>query len=195
MALTEDVRSKYRSGPLLGKGAYGQVIGCTNLNTKQRFACKSVDVASLLANDGPNVVRRLRNEIGVMSYLAGHPNIVRLQDVYETEEHIFMVQELCSGGSLHTMLQARGSLGEEAAAGLFRSIIKSALHCHQVRGGARSGPRSHAGKPPLRKKGPLPSPRRGPVRKGGAGCEEKGPLPFPAPITSRFSRGRLPSLI
>ena len=67
------------------------------------------------------------------SYLAGHPNIVRLQDVYETEKHIFMVQELCSGGSLHSLLQTRGAIGEEAAAGLFRSIVKSVLHCHQVR--------------------------------------------------------------
>ena len=80
-ALTEDVRSKYRPGPLLGKGAYGHVIGCVDLVTQQRYACKSVDVAALRgASDGPNIVRRLRNEIGVMSYLAGHPNIVRLQD-------------------------------------------------------------------------------------------------------------------
>ena len=154
VALTEDLRSKYRPGPFLGKGAYGHVLGCVNLVTKQRYACKTVDVAALLANDGPNVVRRLRNEIGIMSYLAGHPNIVRLQDVYETENHIFMVQELCSGGSLHNMLQTRGSFGEEAAAGLFRSIIKSALHCHQVRGGARPGRGVTRASRPPHKEGP-----------------------------------------
>ena len=41
---------------------------------------------------------RLRNEIAIMSYLAGHPNIVQIQDVYETEDYIFLVR-------------GRGSLG------------------------------------------------------------------------------------
>ena len=29
--------------------------------------------------DGSNILHRLRNEIAIMSYLAGHPNIVQLQ--------------------------------------------------------------------------------------------------------------------
>ena len=66
------MRAKYRPGPLLGKGAYGCVIGCVDKATKTRWACKSIDVRALLkTKDGPNVIGRLRNEIGVMSYLAG----------------------------------------------------------------------------------------------------------------------------
>ena len=57
---------------MLGKGAYGVVLGCTEKSTRDRFACKSVDVKALLkTRDGPNIERRLRNEIAIMSYLAG----------------------------------------------------------------------------------------------------------------------------
>ena len=74
------MRAKYRPGPLLGKGSFGFVLGCVDRSTHVRYACKSIDVEVLLTGrDGRNVVRRLRNEIGVMSYLTGHPNIVGLQ--------------------------------------------------------------------------------------------------------------------
>ena len=33
-----------------------------------------------------------------MSYLAGHPNIVRLEDIYESEEHTFMVRVRAEAG-------------------------------------------------------------------------------------------------
>ena len=88
------------AGPPLGKGAYGYVLGCVNRITKKRYACKTIDVKSLLlTRDGPNILGRLRNEITIMSYLAGHPNIVQLVDVFETSENIFMVQaSLLKGG-------------------------------------------------------------------------------------------------
>ena len=44
------------------------------------------------------------------------------------------MQELCPGGTLTDILQqSMAPLSEERAAGLFRGIIKSVLHCHQVR--------------------------------------------------------------
>ena len=78
-------------------------------------------------------LRRLRTEIDVMAYLAGHPNIVQLHDVYETRESLFLVQEMCAGGNLREMMRAKGKVGEAAAARIFRGVVKSVLHCHQVR--------------------------------------------------------------
>ena len=60
---------------------------------------------------------------------------MRLQDVYETPERIFMVQELCTGRTLLDVIRAQAPMKEERAATLFRGIIKSVLHCHQVRPG------------------------------------------------------------
>ena len=133
---SQDVRENYAAGPTLGRGAYGVVVGCVHLTSKIRYACKSVDFRTLLkTSDGINVARRLRNEIGIMGSLAGHPNIVGLRDVYECEAsgYIFLVQELCDGGTLGDVMRAaQAPLDEERAAGLFRGIVKSVLHCHQV---------------------------------------------------------------
>ena len=51
-------------------------------------------------------------------------------------------QELCSGGNLSDALRSgvpHGLGGEARLAQLFRGIVKSVLHCHQVRARVRSG--------------------------------------------------------
>ena len=138
----QDVRAKYRPVSELGRGAYGLVIRCAEIVTGQHVACKAVDVAALLqTRDGPNIISRLRNEISVMSYLNGHPNIVALKDVCESDRHIFLVQELCTGGTLKDAFDGMAPVGEARVAGIFRGIVKAVLHCHQVR--ARVRARSH----------------------------------------------------
>ena len=128
-ALTEDVQTKYKAGPRLGQGAYGVVMMVVDRQSATARACKVVYVDRLLAtSDGHNAVSRLRNEVGIMNYLAGHPNIIRLVDVFESEVAIFIVQEICTGGTLG---QLRIPLSEHRAALLFRGIIKSVMHCHQ----------------------------------------------------------------
>ena len=134
-AFTDAIYTKYTPGRLLGQGAFGTVFECTErADARRHFACKIIHVKKLLATrDGPNVVGRIRNEVAIMSYLAGHPNVVRLHDLFETEGFIFIVQELCPEGSLRSHLHRMGApLGESQAAGVFRCILKSVLHCHQM---------------------------------------------------------------
>ena len=76
MTSLQSVREKYAPGPVIGRGGYGLVLGAVDRNTKGRYACKSIFVTELLKTpDGPNIIVRIRNEISVMSYLAGHPHV------------------------------------------------------------------------------------------------------------------------
>ena len=87
------MRDQYKPGRVLGKGSYGVVLNCVECSSGNAYACKSVAIAPLLATpDGQNVVARLRSELGVMGYLAGHPNICRLHDFYESPSHLFIIQ-------------------------------------------------------------------------------------------------------
>ena len=53
--------------------------------------------------------------------------------MFETPEHIFIIQELCTGGNLLDVIRAEAPMNEKRAAALFRGMIKAVLHCHQVR--------------------------------------------------------------
>ena len=58
---------------------------------------------------------------------------MQLRDVFESNTHMFLIQELCTGGTLEDLLRrAAGPLPEERVAPLFRGVVKSIMHCHQL---------------------------------------------------------------
>ena len=96
----EDVYDGVHDGPLLGEGVAGVVREVTHKDTGVHFAVKILNLG-LLENDA--VLECLREEIFTMCQL-DHPNILRLEEVYESETQIFLIQELCKGGDLFDRL-------------------------------------------------------------------------------------------
>ena len=130
-ALTEDVTTRYKGGAILGTGAFSVVVECTDTTTDETYACKIIPVQALMATaDGPSLVGRVRNELAVLTYLAGHPNVVRLHDVFESATTLYIVQERCCG-TLRDVIDAMAPVHEARAATMFRGILKAVIHCHQ----------------------------------------------------------------
>jgi len=73
----------------------------------------------------------LRNEIIIMSQL-DHPNIARLQEVYEDDDNIYLVQEVCVGGELFDLLEEQPDyyLEESEALRLTWQILSSLRYLH-----------------------------------------------------------------
>jgi calcium-dependent protein kinase len=61
-----------------------------------------------------------------------HPNIARLQEVYEDEEQIYLVQELGSGGELFDVLddQPDYHYGETEAVELMFQMLSALRYLH-----------------------------------------------------------------
>lgn len=51
--------------------------------------------------------KNLENEIAALECIH-HENIVRLEEVIETDNYIFIVQEYCNGGDLETFIDFNG---------------------------------------------------------------------------------------
>lgn len=67
--------------------------------TKTRFAMKTINLLGLKETQK----ERLIQEVLILGRLH-HPNIVKLYEVYETENAIYLIMELLSGGELYTRL-------------------------------------------------------------------------------------------
>lgn len=116
----------YRIGRILGKGAFGKVnLGMHKL-TGKLVAVKSIK-KSLLANKDSN--KKFRQEFSVLKNLR-HPNVIRLYESFETEKHILIVMELCSGGDLLNYIRKCKRLKENVAKFVFRSLIVGLNYCH-----------------------------------------------------------------
>ncbi|XP_078149323.1 calcium-dependent protein kinase 10-like [Carex rostrata] len=121
------VRDKYTIGAELGRGEFGVVYLCTDHETQDSLACKSISKKKLRTAVDVEDVRR---EVGIMSVLPDHPNIVRLKAAYEDHEAVHIIMELCEGGELFDRIIARGHYSERAAADVFRTIVEVVRVCH-----------------------------------------------------------------
>ncbi|XP_058721767.1 calcium-dependent protein kinase 10-like [Vicia villosa] len=121
------IGDKYILGRELGRGEFGITYLCTDKETKQELACKSISKRKLRTAVDVEDVRR---EAAIMATLPEHPNIVKLKATYEDDENVHLVMELCEGGELFDRIVARGHYSERAAANVARTIAEVVRMCH-----------------------------------------------------------------
>ncbi|KAL3528303.1 hypothetical protein ACH5RR_007625 [Cinchona calisaya] len=121
------ISDKYILGRELGRGEFGITYLCTDRETREALACKSISKKKLRTAVDIEDVRR---EVAIMSSLPEHPNIVKLKATYEDKEAVHLVMELCEGGELFDRIVARGHYSERAAAGVAKTIAEVVKMCH-----------------------------------------------------------------
>ena len=127
----EVLAGKYRLERLLGVGGMGAVYEAVHLGVEKRFAVKVLksDVAR-----APDSVTRFTQEARAAARI-GHPNLVEVFDMGETEEGtLYMVMELLTGRSLFEALR-NGPLTPDEALTIAEgtdSARKQALHSESL---------------------------------------------------------------
>jgi len=124
----EEVYSGVHDGPVLGFGVSGIVRKITNKETKEEFAVKRLN---LTAVDSDKARLQLMEEIEVMCEL-DHPNAIRLEEIYESDSIIYLVQELCHGGELFDGLDIQEDYhySEDDARELVKQILSAVSYLH-----------------------------------------------------------------
>ncbi|XAR71752.1 Non-specific serine/threonine protein kinase [Bertholletia excelsa] len=125
---TSNLRDRYVLGEQLGWGQFGIIRACSDKFTGEVLACKSIAKDRLVTQDD---VRGIKLEIEIMASLSGHPNIVDLKAVYEDEDYVHLVMELCAGGELFHRLEKQGRFSEFEARILFRQLMQVVTYCHK----------------------------------------------------------------
>ncbi|XWS48391.1 hypothetical protein CRYUN_Cryun13aG0072400 [Craigia yunnanensis] len=126
---TANLKDRYILGEQLGWGQFGVIRSCSDKLTREMLACKSISKDRLVTSDD---ARSVKLEIEIMSRLSGHPNVVDLKAVYEDEDYVHLVMELCEGGELFHRLEKYGCFSESDARVLFRHLMQVVLYCHEI---------------------------------------------------------------
>ncbi|KAL7484260.1 hypothetical protein ACHAW6_009897 [Cyclotella cf. meneghiniana] len=124
----EEVYNGVHDGPVLGSGISGLVRLATHKATGLKYAVKCLDLSLVDTEEG---LQQLREEIYIMCQL-DHPNIVRLEEVYESHSEIYLVQELCLGGELFDRLDEQPDYHytEAQCARLVKQMLCSVRYIH-----------------------------------------------------------------
>ncbi|XP_022905528.1 phosphorylase b kinase gamma catalytic chain, skeletal muscle/heart isoform isoform X2 [Onthophagus taurus] len=120
--------AKYEPKEILGRGISSTVRRCIEKETGKEFAAKIIDVST--DNEGAASYEETKQEIQILRQVAGHPYIIELQDVFESETFIFLVFELCKNGELFDYLTSVVTFSEKKTRYIMRQIFEAVQHIH-----------------------------------------------------------------
>lgn len=121
---------KYTLGSVIGTGSTSTCYSCTRKEDGKEFACKVINKKNIEENfDGG--LDALSVEIKVLKQLE-HPNIIHLEDTFETNTGIYMVMEKMDGGELFDYVVDRQTLNEEEASVIIRKITSAVAKMHSL---------------------------------------------------------------
>lgn len=120
--------SKYKLGKTIGLGSFGKVKVAECVQTGLKVAIKIIDLLKIKKTRGEE--SKVRREITIMQVLV-HPHVVRLHEVIETSENIYLVMEFMESGDLYDYIQLKGRLPEDEARKLFQQMMYGVQYCHR----------------------------------------------------------------
>lgn len=116
----------YELGRNLGSGSFSSVSECRDRRTGEARAVK-------ILKKSPNMnYEALRREVDILSGIE-HPHVVKLYDVIEDTQHVYIVLELMRGGELFERIVKMYPKGytEATCAALFANLLSAVAHLHK----------------------------------------------------------------
>jgi len=131
--MTEIWRKYDVDARVIGTGHHGSVRECVDRATGQKYAVKSISKRDPSVKPGS-----LLREITLLHEMR-HPSFVQLVDVFEDEEYVHLVTDLCTGGELFDRIVAKTSrsegstpcFSEDDAATVLYQILKAVSYMHK----------------------------------------------------------------
>jgi len=121
-----DIDQEYEILERIGVGGFAVVKRCVNKLTGIEYAVKIVKKKGLTIEE----LDTINDEVEILQRLV-HPNIVRLEQIFETQRHLFMVMELLSGGELFDTIASGRNFSEKEAAQVIKDLTKAVQYMHQ----------------------------------------------------------------
>ena len=122
----EVLEDRYRIDRTIARGGMSTVYRCLDLRLGRAVAAKVMDGDYL---DDPISRDRFTREARAMAQLR-HPNILGVYDFSSAGEHIFLITELITGGTLGELLAETGPLDPATATVLLRSVLQGLVVAH-----------------------------------------------------------------
>jgi len=125
-----ELTSRYILGKVLGDGGAGEVRLGFRLPDLDRVAVK------IIRKTGSTFGRRarqqhLRNEVKILQAV-NHPNIIKLEDVVDCENFLFIVLELAEGGELFEKMTRKVRLDEASSKLIFYQLSSAIDYLHST---------------------------------------------------------------
>ena len=124
---TRALKDVYESTKPLGKGGYGKVFQVRNKMTGKLYACKKLSKLNI-----KNLIK-FRREVDILIKM-DHPNIIKLYEVFESQNSLYLIMEECHGGELFDRILKRIENNmmytEKEACEIILQVMGAIEYCH-----------------------------------------------------------------
>ncbi|CAH0715605.1 unnamed protein product, partial [Brenthis ino] len=127
----KDVSQKYYISRVLGQGACGIVKLVYNKMKCSKHAMKVIK-KNRISNGEINHLNdpaKIMNEVNIMKTLR-HPCIISTEEVFDSQNAVYIVLELMQGGELFDRITKQGKLSERLTRFLFRQMVLAVKYLH-----------------------------------------------------------------
>ena len=121
--------SSYVIEKTLGEGTFGKVKLATHRATREKVAIKVLK-KKLLAESSD--IDRVTREIYILK-LIRHPNLVKLFEIIQEPDKIFIIMEYVDGGELLDYIEKNERIEEKEACRLFQQILAAVDYLHRLK--------------------------------------------------------------
>merc|ERR1712137_38511 len=122
--VAEKIEDVYSFEKELGRGAFSVVKLGRHKKTKEEVAIKVIEKKNVEQD-----LHRLATEMQVLKSV-DHPNIIKLKEIFETDEMLYIVTEVVTGGELFDRIVDKGSYSERDAAILVQKLVTAIEYLH-----------------------------------------------------------------
>ncbi|XP_051544525.1 calcium/calmodulin-dependent protein kinase type 1D [Myxocyprinus asiaticus] len=122
----DDIKEMFEFKEVLGTGAFSEVVLAEERTTGKMFAVKCIPKKALKGKESS-----IENEIAVLRRIK-HENIVALEDIYESTNHLYLIMQLVSGGELFDRIVEKGFYTEKDASTLIRQVLDAVNYLHSM---------------------------------------------------------------
>jgi calcium-dependent protein kinase len=123
-----NVFEKYDLKEKLGTGRFGIVRTGIHKQSGNKIAIKTIDKTKMTNKE----LQFVMAEIEILK-ICHHPNIIKLYDVYENIDHIYIVIEHCEGGDLFNYLEKRKfKISEKKAQNIVYKLCTAIYYLHSI---------------------------------------------------------------
>ena len=124
----DNLASRYTFGDMLGEGRFSRVFSGTNISSGAAVALKGIDISTL---EDEEAVDALNKEVTALrrAYEAERTHVVRLHEVIETPEQLYLVLDCVEGSELFELVE-QGPLAEPVVRTLMRQLVSALAALH-----------------------------------------------------------------
>jgi calcium-dependent protein kinase len=123
-----DIHRDYELHERLGAGAFGEVFRCVGRRTREERAVKVLK-RNIFSN--PRVKEQFLQEFTVLKRTS-HPNVLRIFEIYHHDSFMYIISELCAGGTLADLLKRIPRPGQQLTQEILVQLFRGVNYLHTL---------------------------------------------------------------